>query len=142
MASFSGALDMSDTLTSPVSDFLTANNGIAGNSSSNTSISSDVQGVFSLSGAVTDPQWIDASTAPIYAAHEEFDTVVPCRFSMASSGAFLAGGCDMVPAAQNAGVPAELYLVEDSDNHVGYTLSQYEEIFDGAAAFLAEQIPN
>jgi len=142
MASFSGVLDINDNLTAPVANFLVGNNGTDGNSSTNTQISSEIQGVFSLSGAVSDFQWIDANTAPIYAAHEEFDTVVPCRFSMSNSGAFLAGGCDIVPRAQNAGVPAELYLVEGSDNHVGYTLSQYEEIFDGAAAFLADQIPN
>lgn len=142
MASFSGALDVNDNLTAPVSDFLAANNGVDGNSSSNTQISSDVQGVFSISGAVSDFQWIDENSAPIYAAHEEFDTVVPCRFSMANSGVFLAGGCDMVPRAQAAGVPAELYLVEGSDNHVGYSASESLEILDGAAAFLAAQIPD
>ena len=43
--------------------------------------------------------------------------------------------------AQNAGVAAELFLVEGSDSHIGYTLAQYGEIFDGASAFLAAQIP-
>lgn len=142
MASFSGALDMNDTLATPVRDFLTANNGTDGNSSTNTQISSEVQGVFSLSGAVSDYQWIDSNTAPIYAAHEEFDTVVPCKFGLNEDGVPLAGGCDMVPSAQNAGVPAELYLVAGSDNHIGYSLSQYGEILKGASAFLAAQIPN
>lgn len=142
MASFSGALDMGDPLTDPVRDFLTANNVTDGNSSANTNISSDVQGVFSLSGAVSDFQWIDINTAPIYAAHEEFDTVVPCKFSLNNDGFPLAGGCDMVPLAQAAGVPAELYLVEGSDRHIGYSLLQYGDILDGASAFLAEQIPD
>ena len=142
MAAFSGILDVDDNLATPVSDFLAANNGVDGNSSSNTQISSGVQGIFSISGAVSDFQWIDENSAPIYAAHEEFDTVVPCRFSMSDSGAFLAGGCDMVPTAQSFGIPAELFLVEGSDNHVGYSLSQYVDIFDGAAAFLANQIPD
>ena len=141
MASFSGALDNDDVVTEAVGDFLAANNGLDGNSSTNTEISSDVQAIFSLSGAVTDPNWIDERTAPIYAAHEEFDTVVPCRFSMASSGAFLAGGCDMIEGASNAGVAAELFLVEGSDNHIGYSLFEYIDIFEEAAAFLAAQIP-
>ena len=141
MASFSGALDNDDVVTEAVGDFLAANNGLDGNSSTNTEISSDVQAIFSLSGAVTDPNWIDERTAPIYAAHEEFDTVVPCRFSMASSGAFLAGGCDMVEGTSNAGVAAELFLVEGSDNHIGYSLFEYIDIFEEAAAFLATQIP-
>ena len=141
MASFSGALDIDDNLTDPVLSFLNANNGVEGNSGSNTQISSDVQGVFSLSGAVTDTQWIDENSAPIYAAHEEFDTIVPCRFSMSSSGLFLAGGCDMVPAALNSGVAAELFLDEGSDSHIGYSLSEFGEIFDGAASFIAGQLP-
>ncbi len=141
MASFSGALDMDDPLTDPVRDFLAANNGTDGNSSANTHISSDVQGVFSLSGAVSDFQWVDSNTAPIYAAHEEFDTVVPCKFSLNNDGFPLAGGCDMVPLARAAGVPAELYLVTGSDRHIGYSLSQYSEILKGASAFLAAQIP-
>ena len=142
MASFSGALDLDDPLTDPVRDFLAANNGTDGNSSGNTHISSDAQGIFSLSGAVSDFQWIDSNTAPIYAAHEEFDTVVPCMFSLNNDGFPLAGGCDMVPLARAAGVPAELFLVEGSDNHIGYSLSQYGEILDGASAFLATQIPD
>jgi len=48
----------------------------------------------------------------------------------------------MVPRAQSFGIPAELFLVEGSDNHVGYSLFEYIDIFDDASAFLANQIPN
>lgn len=58
MASYSGALDLQDDISNGVRDFLDANNGIAGNSSANTHISSDVQGVFSISGAVSNFLWI------------------------------------------------------------------------------------
>jgi len=141
MASFSGALDASDGLSQGVQDFLDANNGLDGNSSANTQISSGVQGVFSISGAVTDFLWIDSNSAPIYAAHEEFDTTVPCKFATSSQGAPLAGGCDMVREAELDGVAAQLYLVEGSNNHVGYTPAQYTEFIDEAAVFLEALIP-
>jgi len=140
MASFSGALDIDDDLSTDVLAFLNANNGTDGNSSDNTSISSDTQGVFSISGAVTNFLWIDENSAPLYAAHEEFDTTVPCRFATRSDGVPLAGGCDMVPRAQSFDVPAQLYLVEGSENHIGYTLGEYDEFLAEAAIFFKNQI--
>lgn len=141
MASYSGALDLQDDLSDGVQDFLDANNGLAGNSSTNTQIDSNVQGVFSISGAVSNFLWIDMDSTPIYAAHEEFDPTVPCRFAISSQGAPLAGGCDMVQRAQSFGVPAELYLVEGSTNHVGYSAAQYAEFLDEAAVFFEARIP-
>lgn len=141
MASYSGALDLQDDLSDGVRDFLDANNGLAGNSSTNTQIDSNVQGVFSISGAVSNFLWIDMNSAPIYAAHEEFDPTVPCRFAISSQGAPLAGGCDMVQRAQSFSVPAKLYLVEDSTNHVGYSAEQYAEFLDEAAMFFEARIP-
>lgn len=81
------------------------------------------------------------NSAPIYAAHEEFDTVVPCRFAFSSQGAPLAGGCDMVDRAQDFGVPAQLYLVEGSNGHVNYTADQYEEFLAEAAIFFEARLP-
>jgi len=140
MASFSGALDLNDDLSDNVLNFLNMNNGVAGNSSDNISVSSDVQGVFSISGAVTNFLWIEENSAPIYAAHEEVDTTVPCRFATSSQGAPLAGGCDMVPRAQSFDIPAQLYLVEGSDGHVAYSLAQYNEFLDEAAAFFRARL--
>ncbi|WP_335593442.1 alpha/beta hydrolase [Hyphomonas sp.] len=141
MASFAGALDLGDGLSSNVRNYLLAHNGTAGDSSANTGVSSDIQGVFSISGGLTDFLWIDADTAPIYAAHEEFDPTVPCRYALGDAGFSLAGGCDMVQIAQSYGVDAELYLVAGSSEHVGYSNAQVEEFLDGAAAFFAAKIP-
>lgn len=142
MASLSGALDIQDGVSVGVQAFLDANNGLDGNSSANTHIASDVQGVFSISGAVTDFLWVDGNSAPIYAAHEEFDTTVPCRFALSNQGAPLAGGCDMVDRAKSFNVPSVLYLVEGSDRHVGYSLAQYDEFLAAAAAFFEARIPD
>ncbi|MGB0908454.1 MAG: alpha/beta hydrolase, partial [Maricaulaceae bacterium] len=140
-ASFTGALDAQDGVAPEVQTFLDQTNGFDGQSSSNLSVSSDVQGIFSISGAVTDFLWIDADTAPIYAAHEEFDTVVPCRAGLTSDGVMLAGGCDMFDRAQSFNVPSQLYLVEGSDGHVGFTSAQFQEFFNEAAVFFEALVP-
>lgn len=144
LALFAAALDENDMLSDGVQDFLDANGGLAGNSSANTQFDSDVQGVLGVSGAVGDLDWIDAATAPIYAAHEEFDPVVPCATLTTDLGGFpvtVSGSCDVVPAAQAAGVDAQLYLVEGAVTHVEFTIAQITEIVDGAAAMFAGLIP-
>lgn len=144
LALFAAALDDGDALSAGVQDFLAANGGLAGNSSANTQFDSDVKGVLSVSGAIGDLAWIDAGTAPVYAAHEEFDPVVPCDTAATDLGGYpvtVSGSCDVVPALQAAGVTAELYLVEGATAHVGFTVAQVNEIVDGAAALFAGLIP-
>lgn len=137
MASFAGALDARDGVSTAVRDFLDAHNGIAGDSSTNTAISSDIQGVFSISGGITDFLWIDMNTAPIYAAHEEYDPTVPCYYGLGDAGISLAGGCDMVQLAQSFGVQAELYLVAGASTHLEFTPEQTAAYINGASAFFA-----
>ena len=137
MAAFAGTLDTGDGLSDAARNFLNAHNGVAGDSSTNTAISSDIQGVFSISGGVTDFLWIDMDSAPIYAAHEEFDPIVPCRYGLGEDGISFAGGCDMVQLAQSFGVPAELYLVAGASTHLGFSPAQQAEFLDGASAFFA-----
>ncbi|MEM9421288.1 MAG: hypothetical protein AAF986_02075 [Pseudomonadota bacterium] len=140
MSLTAGAYDASDpALPTSIQNFLAANGGQFGNSSTNTSISSAIQGVISISGAVN-LDFIDANAAPVYAAHEEFDTVVPCGTSTSIPGFTAAGGCDMVPAFLAASVPAELYLLAGSTGHVGFTVPQFTEILDGAAAFMLHEV--
>ena len=79
MAAVAGTLDAGDVIDSDrLREFLDANGGLDGNSSTNTQFSSAVSGVLQISGAVLDTSWVDARTVPIYAAHEEFDPIVPC----------------------------------------------------------------
>ena len=78
MAAVAGVLDEGDELRESVADFLSENGGMAGNSSTNTEFSSDVSGVLQISGAIRSLSWIEPGEPPIYAAHEDFDPVVPC----------------------------------------------------------------
>lgn len=146
MAAGMGTLDEGDELDNTATAFLAANGGIAGNSSANTQYASDVSGVLQISGAIRDVDWIEADSAPIYAAHEEFDPIVPCKtlsglgfitfgLSLRSSGA-----CDMVPAARDVGVPTEFFFDEGSINHVGFSTSEFLQILDDSAAFFFNEV--
>jgi acetyl esterase/lipase len=144
LALFAAALDDGDALTAGVQEFLAASGGLAGNSSANTQFGSDVQGVLSISGALGDLDWIDAVTAPIYAAHEELDPVVPCDSATTLLGGYpvtVSGSCDVVRAAQAAGITAELYLVEGAPTHVGFSVGQLTEIVEAAATLFSGLIP-
>ena len=118
MAATAATLDPADVLTSIVlTDFLAANGGAFGNVGGNTSVSSAINGAMPLSGAVIDLITIDSNSAPIYAAHEEFDPVVPCATEAEGSsftGLIVSGACDIVPAYESAGATAVLYLVAGS----------------------------
>ena len=97
---------------------------------------SAVQGALSISGATLSLDAIDADSAVLFAAHEEFDPVVPCGTDgegSSSTGLVVSGGCVMVPAYEAVGAPAELYLIESVAAHVGYTPGQFLDILQGAA---------
>ncbi len=144
MAVGAGTTDASDPAPSmAVQDFLNTNGGLFGNSSTNTSISSSVQGIISVSGAISNLASIDAMSSPMYAAHEEFDPVVPCDTApegSSSTGLVVSGACDMVPAFQAAGVPVEFFFVPGAMTHVGYSIEQFIAILDGAAAFMRREV--
>ena len=144
LAMFAATLDPNDALSAGVQAFLDANGGLDGNSSTNTQFSSDVQGILSVSGATGSLDWIDEATAPIYAAHEEFDPVVPCDTAVTDLGGYpvtVSGACDVIPAVRAASVAAEFFLVAGATTHVGYTLAEITEIIDAAATMFASLVP-
>lgn|GEM_PF-3283703 len=138
MAAIAATLDPSDTITSMgVSDFLAANGGAFGNVGDNDSVSSLVNGALAVSGGVLELGTVDASSAILYAAHEEFDPVVPCQTDQEGStftGLVISGSCDLVAAYTTLGVPAELFLVNGSFGHLEFTEEQIAEVYAGAAA--------
>lgn len=138
-AAATGTLDAGDGLSDAAKTYLQDNGGQAGNSSNNVSdISSGVQGIVSVSGGISDFLWIDQYSAPIVAAHEELDRTVPCNFEMAASGVFMAGGCEMAERVAQFGKLNALYLVENSNSHVGYSDEDWQNILDGTAEFLSK----
>ena len=104
---------------------------------------SSVNGALVISGAVLDLSTVDASSAVLYAAHEEFDPIVPCQTAPEGSnftGLVVSGGCDLVPAYNAANVPAELFLVAGSAGHVNYSDAEFSSIYLGAATLFFDQV--
>jgi len=141
MSAITSVLDEGDDLSQAVSDYLAANGGMAGNSSTNIEFSHDVSGVLQISGAIRRLSWIDPGNAPIFAAHEEFDPVVPCttlpgiafaEFALALTSS---GACDMIPAARAVGVPTEFFFERGSFAHIGYSFDELMDIFQDSATF-------
>lgn len=147
MAAVAGALDAGDRIESRgLQAFLDANGGIDGNSSDNLAFSSAVVGVLQISGAVLETDWVDPTTAPFYAAHEEFDPIVPCGrlpgVAFVEFGVFItsSGACEMVPTAQAAGVPTGFFFDAGSLNHIGYSAGELEQITQSAAQLFNDEV--
>ncbi|MEM6652806.1 MAG: hypothetical protein AAF582_09410, partial [Pseudomonadota bacterium] len=144
MAAIAATIDPSDTILSQaVRDDLAANGGVYGMIGSNGSVSSVVEGAMPLSGAVLELQTVDAQSSPLYAAHEEFDPIVPCDTAPESSsftGLVVSGACDLVPTYQAASATAVLYLVGGAVGHVDFSNAQREEIYAGAANLFFETV--
>eukprot|EP00438_Fugacium_kawagutii_P007465 Skav229937 [mRNA] locus=scaffold7556:33379:37301:+ [translate_table: standard] len=119
-----------------VTDFAAQNGGVYGSVGDQSETSSQVQGAMPLSGAIFDVATVDLRSGLLYAAHEELDPIVPCGTDEERSsltGLVVSGACDVVPAYENAGQRAELFLVRNAVRHVEFTEDQRREIYQGAA---------
>ena len=146
MAGATAMFDEGDELGATATQFLADNGGVAGNSSNNTQFSSAASGVLQISGAISELDWIEPDSPPIYAAHEEFDPIVPCRTSIGLGfvGFGLAlrssGACDMIPAARDVGVPTAFFFDEGSLDHIGYSDNDFLDILAGSAGFFLDEV--
>jgi len=144
MAMLAATLDPDDPVSRPaLADFLDANGGVYGTVGDNEDVSSVVQGAMPLSGGVLDLATVDAGSALLYAAHEEFDPVVPCNTApegASFTGLEVSGACDVVPAYSAAGATAELFLVRNAAGHVEFTDAQRRDIYQGSAELFFEAV--
>lgn len=144
MAAVAATLDPADTITNPALEaFLTANGGVFGEIGNNDAVDSTVQGAMPLSGAVLDLATIDINSAPMFAAHDEFDPVVPCDTAAEGAsftGLVVSGACDIVPTYMALGVPAELFLVAGSAGHVSFDAAQRDMIYQMAAELFFNEV--
>lgn len=144
MAMLAATLDPDDPISRPnLANFLSSNGGVYGTVGESDSVSSVVQGALPLSGAVLDLATVDAGSALLYAAHEEFDPVVPCDTAQEGAsftGLEVSGACDVVPAYAAAGATAVLFLVEGSVGHVEFTEGQRRDIYQGAAELFFDTV--
>ena len=144
MAMLAATLDPDDPISrQALANFLGSNGGVYGTVGESDGVSSVVQGALPLSGAVLDLVTVDASSALLFAAHEEFDPAVPCDTApegASFTGLVVSGACDVVPAYGAAGATGVLFLVEGSMGHVEFTEAQRRDIYQGAAELFFETV--
>ncbi len=144
LAAIAATLDPSDTISSSaIANYYATNGGVYGNVGSQTGTPSAVNGAMILSGAILDLATVDAASAVLYAAHEEFDSIVPCQTAAEGAnftGLVVSGACDLVPAYTSAGASAELFLVAGSAGHVNYSNAELASIYQGAATLFFNQV--
>ncbi|MEE9329245.1 MAG: alpha/beta hydrolase [Parvularculaceae bacterium] len=138
MAAVAGTFDQGDEVPEAVEKYLAAHGGIAGDSRGDTSYSSAVSGVLMISGAVLDLSWIDQNSAPIYAVHEEYDAIVPCRSDASISfwvSSKLSGACAVIPALRALNIPSQFFLLEGAQTHLALSAEELQKICNQAAVF-------
>lgn len=131
MANNLAYLDSLDNIDPSFMALLNSQGGFAGNSSTNTQYSYEVQGVLNYAGSVFSNDWIDANDPPLYSFHNEFDDIVTCGYSAFS--AF--GSCDMHAMAEAVGIKNQFHFYSESDGHV---LWPYTYVRHESAQFLGE----
>ncbi|MEO0591094.1 MAG: carboxylesterase family protein [Pseudomonadota bacterium] len=144
MAAIAATSDPGDTITGAnLRVYLEANGGPFGSVGDSLSTSSLINGAMPLSGATLELGWVDENSAVLFAAHEEFDAVVPCGTAAEGSsntGLIVSGGCAIEAAYQSQGARGELFLVRGSNGHVEFTEDQRRAIYAGAARVFFDEV--
>lgn len=144
MAAIAATIDPGDTIArAALRAYVDANGGPFGAVGGDLSISSVINGAMPLSGAILELGWVDANSAVLFAAHEEFDPIVPCGTAAEGSsntGLIVSGGCATTDAYQTQGARSELFIVQGSDGHVAFTENQRRAIYAGAARLFFDAV--
>ena len=108
--------------------------------------SSEVQAVFSYSGAIGDTSWIEDFDSPIISFHEEGDPTVPyltqeVAVSGIPTGLIASGSFDLHIRAENAGMD-QCFHGYPGNGHVGFLGpdSLYADVLGKTADFLADVV--
>lgn len=144
MAAIAATIDPSDTIVgADLRAYLDANGGPFGAVGGDLSTSSEISGAMPLSGAILELGWVDANSAVLFGAHEEFDPIVPCGTAVEGSsntGLVVSGACAITDAYQTQGARSELFLVSGSSGHVEFTEDQRRAIYAGAASLFFDAL--
>ena len=144
MAVLAAVIDPADTIgMADVQAYLDSNGGVFGTVGDNDGVSSEVQGAFVVAGALADTGLIDANAAPVYAAHQEFDPIVPCGTGQEGeyfTGLSVSGPCAMQPVFEAAGVPFGLTLIAGAVGHIDFSDQDADAIANAAASFFYTQV--
>lgn len=122
-------LDTTDNIPTYFSNLLATNGGFTGNSSTNTSYTTPIKGVVNYSGAMWRKEWMSVGEPPIFSAHDNFDTIVPCNYGLSKAfyptytfPFYLIGSCAMQQEANAKGIYNQIFI-NNSSGHGAYLQS-------------------
>lgn len=139
-------LDPTDNPEDMIMNLIDEHGGWTGNSSDNTSYSSEVHAILSYSGALRTADYIQAGEPPILSVHDDQDGVVPYGDGSASILGFpiieMQGSSILHEAAESEGIFNQLITIENSTGHVSYfnNTEQASEIMNASYQFLYDII--
>ena len=114
-------------------------NGVAGTVGDNDDVSASVAGAVNNLGNLTD----NDMDVVVYAAHNEFDMVVPCDTSAEGStglGLITTGSCDYIPALNTLGASTGFFFVPDDDGHISFTDAERDVIYTEATQLFLDAV--
>ena len=120
-------------------------NGVAGTVGDNDDVSASVAGAFAVAGAVNNLGNLTDNDMDVvvYAAHNEFDMVVPCDTSAEGStglGLITTGSCDYIPALNDLGASTGFFFVPDDDGHISFTDAERDVIYTEATQLFLDAV--
>lgn len=138
--------DSSDPIAEWIQTIIEDNGGVEGNSSTNTTVSSEVAGVINFSGALKDADWMDVEDPALFSVHDNGDQVVPFNSGTSSlfpNGVTLEGSNLLHQKAEELALNHELIEV-NNNNHVSYFLGigpvSLTQVVNESAEFLYDII--
>ena len=116
-------------------------NGVAGTVGDNDDVSTSVAGAFAVAGAVNNLGTLTDNDMDvvIFAAHNEFDTVVPCITTAEGAtglGLVTSGSCDYIPTLDRLGASTGFFFVPEDTSHIDFEDEGEREIIYTEAAQL------
>jgi para-nitrobenzyl esterase len=113
IASHVAYLDSTDNIPAYVLNFIYANGGFSGNSSTNTSYSAPIKGVINYSGALMRKEFISTGEPALFSVHDDGDTIVPCNHGLSHAyncPVYCDGSCSMQREANLKGVYNGIFI--------------------------------
>lgn len=123
-----------------INNIINTEGGLEGQSNNFFDVSSQVQGVINLSGAILNKNWIQSTEPPIVSFHGRSDNIVPIGTGLAGGAIGVDGSQVIHQKASQENIPNFLYAVTGGGHTDIYDGLDYNSFLDSAFTFLKEQV--
>lgn len=123
-------LNPTDNIPTYFLNLISNNGGFPGNSSTNLSHTTPIKAVVNYSGAMWRKEWMSPGEPPIFSAHDNLDTIVPCNHGLSKAfypaytfPFYLNGSCAMQQEANGKGIYNQIFI-NNSNGHGAFLQTQ------------------